>query len=99
MKSTIILGGQGGDMYYELGLVKGLINDGLSVDVIGNNAMSKSEVVMDPRVSFYNLREDQDPSAAITKKILIPERFVPRLEFPDWSTKICLALIFIITLS
>lgn len=79
MRSTIILGGQGGDIYYELGLIQGLLNNGLYVDVIGNNAMQRSEVVQNPRVSFYNYREDQNPKAPFLKKFTRITKFYARL--------------------
>jgi len=69
MKSTIILGGQGGDIYYELGLVNGLVNNGLSLDLIGNNRMAESPIVRLPGVTFYNLRGDQKSSAPLPMKV------------------------------
>ncbi|UCF30271.1 MAG: glycosyltransferase family 4 protein [bacterium] len=79
MKATIILGGQGGDIYYELGLVQGLLNNGLSVEVIGNNAMQQSEVMDHPRVSFHNLRQDQNPQAPLFEKFTRIMKFYWRL--------------------
>jgi len=79
MKSSLILGGQGGDIYYELGLLQGLVNNGLEVEVIGNNAMARSEVVKDPRVTFFNLRGDQNPSASLGRKFLRIMKFYTRL--------------------
>ena len=79
MRSTLILGGQGGDIYYELGLLQGLVNNGLDVEVIGNNAMGRSEIVRNPRVTFYNFREDQDPAASLVKKFVRIMKFYWRL--------------------
>jgi D-inositol-3-phosphate glycosyltransferase len=79
MRSSLILGGQGGDIYYELGLLQGLLNNGLDVEVIGNNAMGRSEVVRHPRVTFHNFREDQDPSASLFRKFLRIMKFYGRL--------------------
>lgn len=79
MRSTIILGGQGGDIYYELGLIQGLLNNGLDVEVIGNNAMGKSEVVKHPNATFYNFREDQNPGASLYVKFVRIMKFYARL--------------------
>lgn len=87
MRSTIILGGQGGDIYYELGLLQGLINNGLSVEIIGNNAMGKSEVVKHPQVTFFNLREDQNPGASLYKKFVRIMKFYARLIWYAMTTK------------
>jgi glycosyltransferase involved in cell wall biosynthesis len=87
MRSTIILGGQGGDIYYELGLLQGLVNNGLDVEIIGNNAMGKSEVVKHPRVTFHNFREDQTPSASLVKKFVRIMKFYQRLIWYAMTTK------------
>lgn len=87
MRSTIILGGQGGDIYYELGLIQGLLNNGLSVEVIGNNAMGKSDVVKHPNATFYNFREDQNPSASLFKKFVRIMKFYARLIRYAMTTK------------
>ena len=79
MRSSLILGGQGGDIYYELGLLQGLLNQGLEVEVIGNNAMGRSDVVRDPKVTFYNFREDQSPSASLVRKFVRIMKFYGRL--------------------
>jgi len=79
MRSSLILGGQGGDIYYELGLLQGLVHNGLHVEVIGNNAMGRSEVVRHPHVTFFNFREDQDPSASLFKKFVRIMKFYKRL--------------------
>jgi D-inositol-3-phosphate glycosyltransferase len=79
MRSSLILGGQGGDIYYELGLLQGLIDNGLSVEVIGNNVMGRSEVIKDSRVTFYNFREDQNPSASLLKKFVRIMKFYKKL--------------------
>jgi len=87
MRSTIILGGQGGDIYYELGLIQGLLNNGLSVEVIGNNAMGRSDVVKHPKATFYNFREDQNPGASLFTKFVRIMKFYARLIRYAMTTK------------
>ena len=43
MKVALIKGG-GGDTYYELGLLSGLISQGLFVDFIGSDQLKNSEI-------------------------------------------------------
>ncbi|MGD8353245.1 MAG: glycosyltransferase family 4 protein [Pseudomonadota bacterium] len=87
MRSSLILGGQGGDIYYELGLLQGLVNNGLEVEVVGNNAMGNFEIVRHPQVTFLNFREDQDPSASLVRKFLRIMRFYRRLIWYAMTTK------------
>jgi glycosyltransferase involved in cell wall biosynthesis len=64
-----ILAAGGGDVYYEMGLLSGLVSIGIKVDYIGSNVMKDKEILTNEQVSFYNLRGSQDPSASIGKKI------------------------------
>ncbi len=66
MKVALIKGGSG-DTYYELGLLSGLISQGVSVDFIGSD--KDVEILKHRNVKFHNLRGDQNPNATITRKI------------------------------
>ena len=69
MKITLLVGG-GGDTYYELGLLSGLFVAGIHVDFIGSNYLREKSILKDERVSFYNLRGDQNPGALLHEKII-----------------------------
>jgi len=68
MKVALIKGG-GGDTYYELGLLSGLIAQGIFVDFIGSDHLKNTDILKNEYVKFYNLRGDQDPRAPLKKKI------------------------------
>jgi len=68
MKVALIKGG-GGETYYELGLLSGLISQGISVDFIGSDYLKNSDILKNENVNFLNLRGDQNPNAPIKKKI------------------------------
>ena len=68
MKVALIKGG-GGETYYELGLLSGLISQGISVDFIGSDYLKNSDILKNENVKFLNLRGDQNPNAPIMKKI------------------------------
>ena len=68
MKVALIKGG-GGETYYELGLLSGLISQGISVDFIGSDYLKNSDILKNENVNFLNLRGDQNPNAPIMKKI------------------------------
>lgn len=68
MKVALLTGG--GSEHYQYGLTKGLVEAGVVVDFIGNDSMSKSDVVKLPGVNFLNLRGDQDPNKPLFVKVL-----------------------------
>ena len=68
IKVTLLKGG-GGDTYYELGLLSGLISQGLVVDYIGSDRLKGADVLRDEKVNFYNLRGDQNPNAPLRNKL------------------------------
>lgn len=69
MKVTLIVGG-GGDVYYELGLLSGLLSKGIEVDFIGSDSTKDFDIMKNTNVHFYNLRGDQNPNVGIIKKTL-----------------------------
>jgi glycosyltransferase involved in cell wall biosynthesis len=60
----------GGDKPYALGLAAALTSEGISVDFIGSDDLNVPELVTNPRVSFLNLRGDQNPGANPLAKAL-----------------------------
>ena len=68
MKVSLLTGG--GDKPYALGLLSALHSKGVTVDFIGNDDMSTSELLADEKVNFFNLRGDQNPRASTLRKIV-----------------------------
>jgi D-inositol-3-phosphate glycosyltransferase len=68
MKVAILTGG--GDKPYALGLATALTSEGISLDFIGSDDLSVSELLTNPRISFLNLRGDQRPEASPLGKAL-----------------------------
>ncbi len=68
MQVTLLAAG-GGDIYYEMGLISGLISIGDNVEYIGSNTMKDKEILRNENVSFYNLRGSQDPNASMVERI------------------------------
>jgi len=85
MKITLVVGG-GGDIYYELGLLSGLIANGVRVDFIGSDSIKDAEVFKDENVSFYNLRGSQASNAPMKEKIVRILRYYLRLIKYSWKT-------------
>jgi glycosyltransferase involved in cell wall biosynthesis len=69
MKVALIKGGSG-DTYYELGLLSGLIAQGIFVDFIGSDHLKNTAILTNEYVKFYNWRGDQSPSAPIKQKLI-----------------------------
>jgi D-inositol-3-phosphate glycosyltransferase len=65
-----LLRGRGGDDYYELCLLSGLLSSGLQVDYLGGNPVKDTPVLRHVQVSFYNLRGSADPDSPIVEKIV-----------------------------
>lgn len=74
MKVTM-LGAGGGDTYYELGLVSGLISKGINIDFIGSDFMKDTNILKNKNVQFYNLRGKQHADATMKEKIFRIIRF------------------------
>jgi D-inositol-3-phosphate glycosyltransferase len=60
----------GSDKPYALGLLEALVRREINVDFIGNDDMSKAEIVSDRRVNFLNLRGDQSEEASFFEKTI-----------------------------
>ena len=69
MKVTLLVAG-GGDSYYELGLLSGLITKRIDIEFIGSNHEKDSPLFSKENVTFYNFRGYQNPNVAIKEKIL-----------------------------
>ncbi len=78
MKVSLLACG-GGDIYYELGLLSGLITKEIYVDFIGSDFMQNAGILSHERVSFYNLRRDQDPNVLVKEKFFRIIKFYIRL--------------------
>ncbi|MFX1590358.1 MAG: hypothetical protein ACFFC1_19670, partial [Promethearchaeota archaeon] len=68
MKVSLLTGGK--DKPYVLGLLSGLIPNGITVDFIGNDEMQKASVMRNDNVNYYNLRGDQNEHAPMKEKIV-----------------------------
>jgi len=67
------------DPHYALGLLGGLIKEGLHVDFIGNDEMMNAEATKQPGVTPFNLRGDNRPDASIREKIVRILKYYKRL--------------------
>src|SRR4030067_2647307 len=63
------LTGRGGSRHYELGLLSGLINKPIKIDVIGSNVLMKSNILKNANINFLNYLGDRSPNVPIWKKI------------------------------
>ena len=78
MKVALFTGGNA-TPHYVLGLLSGLISQGIEVDFIGNDEMSSASILKNKGVNFYNLRGDQNPNAPMKEKILRILKYYYRL--------------------
>ena len=69
MMTITLLRGGGGDAYYELGLLSGLVKNGLHIDYIGSDTLQDAEILGNKKVSSFNFRQDQNPDAPKREKI------------------------------
>jgi D-inositol-3-phosphate glycosyltransferase len=69
MKVALLVG-RGGDDYYELCLLSGLLSSGLQVDYLAGDSVKDAPILRHDHVTFYNLRGSVDPDVPITEKIL-----------------------------
>ena len=76
MKITLTTGGA---PHYEAGLVAGLLEQNLSVEVIGGPELQQAAVMHDPRVRYLNLHGPQLPDASPMLKLLRAMRVYWRL--------------------
>lgn len=77
MKVSLLTGGA--DKPYALGITQGLVSKGVTVDLIGNDEMSRAGIVADKNVNYYNLRGDQSPTNSIMQKIVRVVKYYLRL--------------------
>ncbi len=66
MKMSLLTGCN--DKHYQIGLLSGLVANGIEVDFIGNDDMKEAEDF--ENTNYFNLRGDQDPDANRKEKIL-----------------------------
>jgi D-inositol-3-phosphate glycosyltransferase len=64
-----LLRGRGGDDYYELCLLSGLLSSEIRVDYLAGDPVKDDPVLRHEHVSFYNLRGSADPDSPIVEKI------------------------------
>src|SRR4030066_1837034 len=62
------LTGRGGDGHYHLGLLSGLINKPIKIDVIGSNVLMKSNILKNANINFLNYLGDRSPNVPIWEK-------------------------------
>lgn len=77
MKVSLLTGGS--DRPYAFGLLDALITRGVEVNFIGSDEFESSEVLIDPKVVFLNLRGDTNPAAPRRIKIARIGRYYFRL--------------------
>ena len=78
MKVALLVG-RGGDDYYELCLLSGLLSCGLQVDYLAGDSVKDAPILRHANVAFHNLRGSADPDAPITEKILRVLKYYVRL--------------------
>lgn len=77
MKVSLLTGGS--DQPYAFGLLSTLVTRDMEVDFIGSDEFRMSEVLINPKVNFLNLRGDTNPAAPHRKKITRIGRYYFRL--------------------
>jgi D-inositol-3-phosphate glycosyltransferase len=68
-ESSVVLLTGGDDRTYALGLANALLSRGIPLDVIGSDFVDCPEFHGKPRLTFLNLRDDQNPNASFLKKV------------------------------
>lgn len=68
MRVALLTGGK--DRPYNLGLLEGLVLQGVEVDFIANDDMRDAEISKNSLVNYLNLRGDQKANVNLVKKIL-----------------------------
>jgi D-inositol-3-phosphate glycosyltransferase len=87
MLVTLIAVG-GGDLYYELGLCKGLLSNDVNVEFIGSDSVKQyRDLWLHERVTFINLRGSQEQNAAPFVKAKRVFAFYLRLIRYAWTTR------------
>lgn len=66
MKTTLITGGE---PHYQLGLVSGLAEQPVDLDVIGSEALMSAPVMVSPRLRYHRLRSELDSSGPARSKL------------------------------
>ena len=77
MKVSLLTGGS--DRPYAFGLLNTLVARDIEIDFIGSDEFKPSEVLIDPKVNFLNLRGDTNPAAPRRQKIARIGRYYFRL--------------------
>jgi len=67
LKVSLLTGGS--DRPYAFGLLNTLVARGVEIDFIGSDEFKPSEVLIDPKVKFLNLRGDTSPMASARQKM------------------------------
>jgi D-inositol-3-phosphate glycosyltransferase len=78
MKVALLVG-RGGDDYYELCLLSGLLSCGQRVDYLAGDSVKNAPVLRGDHVTFHNLRGSADPDVPIREKILRVLKYYGRL--------------------
>ncbi len=65
------------DKHYQLGLLSGLVANGVEVDFIANDEMREAENF--ENTHYFNFRQDQDPRAGVKDKMLRVLKYYGRL--------------------
>lgn len=69
----------GGDKPYALGIAEALTSRGVLLDFIGSDDLAVSPLLDNPRITFLNLRRDQNPEASFVAKFLRVSAYYLRL--------------------
>jgi glycosyltransferase involved in cell wall biosynthesis len=77
LKISLLTGGD--DPNYALPFLSVLIDNGISVDFIGNNLMQNAEIVRHRNVNYYNLRGDQNEQVPFGRKVIRILKYYYRL--------------------
>lgn len=69
----------GAEPHYQIGLVSGLVEQDVVIDVIGDNSLMAAPIMTHPQVRFLLLRERLDPWLPLWRKILRVIKYYARL--------------------
>ncbi|MDT8366708.1 MAG: glycosyltransferase family 4 protein [bacterium] len=85
MRVSILTGG-GGDRYYELGLARGLADQGIFVELVGGDSLLEREYFSRDNARIVNLRGSQKKGVSRVEKVLRVFRYYFRLIVYAWQT-------------
>src|SRR5262245_57048592 len=69
----------GDDPTYAIPLATALLDQGITVDFIGNDSMQQSPLMQRAGLNYLNLRGDQNPNAPAIKKVLRVLKYYSKL--------------------